>query len=96
MRNNENFYKRLEEDIHCCKPDECNCKESPQTCGEKAKREFEKYLEAEACKPEPEVTFNLCDYDPDQVYFMQYRSPRSLINHSFYRIFDDSFDNTFE
>ena len=72
----------MEEDIHCCKPNECTCK-TPQGCGENAKREFEKYLEAEACKPEPEVTFNICDYDPDQVYFMQYRSPRSLIGYKF-------------
>ena len=100
MRNNQNYYKILEEDICCCskpKPCDCGCKE-PTVCSENAKTEWEKYLESEKCQIEPEVTFNICDYDPDQVYFMQYLSPRSLIGHTWIsnKIFDDSFDKTFE
>lgn len=82
MRNNQNYTKKLEEDI-CC-PKDCKCPEcrEPNTCGEIAKNVWEQYLESEKCQVEPEVTFNMCDYDPDRVYFMQYRSPRSLINQS--------------
>ena len=81
MRNNQNFEKKLEEDI-CCPTKNCECVKcsEPQTCGEIAKTAWEAYLESEKCRVEPEVTFNICEYDPDQVYFMQYRSPRSLVN----------------
>lgn len=80
MRLNENYYTRLEEDICCCTHHECTCGKQPKTCGEKAKKAYEKYLEEEKCKPEPEVVFNICEYDPDQVYFLQYLSKRTLAN----------------
>ena len=96
MRLNENYYKRLEEDICCCTNQDCSCKEA-KTCGEVAKKQYEEYLQVEACKPEPEVTFNICEYDPDQVYFMQYRTKLTLPRDQWeIKIFDQTFDNTFE
>lgn len=82
MRNNQNYYKILEEDICCCPTEQCECKSS-QNCGDKAKTAWDRYLEAEKCKTEIEVEYNICDYNPDQVYFMQYLSPRSLYNKEF-------------
>lgn len=53
-----------------CKP--CPKVEEPKTCGDKFKKQWEEYLDR--CEPEPEIDFDLCrDYDPNQVYFMQYR-----------------------
>lgn len=56
----------------------------PQTglsvCGEQAKHEYLCYLESEKCKVEPEPTFSMCDYDPSEIYFMQYRSKRAFYN----------------
>lgn len=87
MRNNSEYYKRLEEDIECCCKQECRCKpcEEPISCSDKAKRDWEEYLEIEKCKPEPEVTFNICDYDPSEIYFLQYLSKRTLANQEFTR-----------
>ena len=83
MKNNCNYYKKLEEDICCCKPaEECKC-DRVTPCAQHAKDAYEKYLEEEKCRPEPEVEFNICDFDSNQVYFMQYLSPRSLINYDF-------------
>ena len=78
MKNNCNYYKKLEEDICCCKPiEECKC-DRVTSCAQNAKDAYEKYLEEEKCRPEPEVEFNICDFDSNQVYFMQYLSPRTL------------------
>ena len=77
MKNNPNYYKRLEEDICCCQEEKCTC-ERLTPCAVDAKDAWEKYIEAERCKPEPVVEYNICEYDPDQVYFMQYLSPRTL------------------
>lgn len=43
------------------------------TCSQKWKQEYEDYLEIEKCKPEVIPEFNLCDYEPDAVYLIQYR-----------------------
>lgn len=87
MKYNENYAKVLEEDICCC-IDKCKCnkpKEDTISCSNQAKKDWEEYLEKEKCKPEPEVTFNICEYDPSEVYFLQYLSKRTLANQEFTR-----------
>lgn len=93
MRNNSNYYSKLDP-LCCqvCKEPECR---SPKTCGEIAKLEWDKYIAEEKCKPEEFEPFNPCDYDSNIIYFMQYRSPHAVYN-VYSKIFDNSFDNTFE
>lgn len=95
MRNNENYYSRLDES--CCTVCEnkvCNC---PKTCGEKAKAEWEEYMEKERCKPEEFEPFNPCDFDWNDIYFLQYRSKYAQYDSDgYYKIFDKTFDKTFE
>lgn len=71
----------IDENGMCC-PINDNCeKERLTPCAEKAKKEYEEYLISEECKPEEEVTFNICrDYDPSEIYFLQYRSKRAFYN----------------
>ena len=61
---------------------ECNCgcsePKKPKgkqkcTCGDRFKREYEEYLRQEECNKKEDPPFDLCDYDPDAVYFLQYR-----------------------
>ena len=48
-------------------------------CEEKAKKEWEDYLIREGCEKKEDPPFKLCDYDPNEVYFMQYRpKPKAL------------------
>ena len=76
MKYNSNYYDKL--DPLCCEVcEETKCK-CPETCGEIAKAEWEEYMQKEACKPEEFEPFNPCDYDPNGIYFMQYRSKNAV------------------
>lgn len=65
---------------NCCKTEQ-ECEKITETpCGSQAKQEYEEYLRKEACKPEPEICYDICDYDPNEIYFMQYRSKKAFYN----------------
>ena len=95
MRNNKNYYSRLDETCcNTCNETKCQC---PKTCGEKAKAEWDVYMEQEKCKPEEFEPFNPCEYDPNVIYFMQYLSPNADYDlDAWFKIFDETFDKTFE
>ena len=90
--NNNNL--ELDEYGMCCP------KKAVQPCPEdkscnKWKKQWEDYLCNEPPEKDPEP-YNWCDYDPNEVYFMQYRSKRAFYNEPWFKIFDDTFDDTFE
>lgn len=57
----------------CCEVEPEPCVIPKCTCGNRFKEEYEEYLRQEACKVEPDPEYSMCDYDPNQVYFLQYR-----------------------
>lgn len=66
---------------YCCPQEVEHCVPEPvNICAEYAKKEYEDYLLAEECKQEEEVCFNICDFDENEIYFMQYRSKRAFYN----------------
>ena len=91
----DKIYKLDEYDM-CCPQDAEKCPVD-NSCNN-WKDQYDKYLELEKCKPEEKFEFNLCDYDPNEIYFMQYRSKRAFYNETvnWDRIFDNTFDKTFE
>jgi hypothetical protein len=63
----------------CCPVQVEKCiPERLSVCGEAAREAYEKYLHDEACKKEEKQFTGLCDDDPNEVYFMQYRSKRAF------------------
>lgn len=73
------FY--VDEAQNCCPvPIEQCVPETLSVCGKNAKEAYECYLREQECKVEPDPCFSMCDYDPSEVYFLQYRSKRAFYN----------------
>lgn len=70
--------KKLDEYGMCCPEPEESCVQNI-TCND-WENKYKIYLEQEKCKPEEPWVFNPCDHDPNEVYFMQYRSKRAFYN----------------
>lgn len=76
MKNNTNIYDPNYEYCNCCKQEVCV--NERKTCASPHKEAWEEYLCNE--KEEEGEAWELCDYDPNEIYFMQYRSKRAFYN----------------
>lgn len=87
---------KLDEYDMCCPQEQSECPVD-NSCNS-WKSQYELHLAMEECKPEEPFNFNICDYDPNEVYFMQYRSKKAFYNEWWMhkKIFDKTFDKTFE
>ena len=70
--------KKLDEYGMCCPEPEESCVQDT-TCND-WKDKYKIYLEQEKCKIEKPFIFDICNHDPNNVYFMQYRNLNGKYN----------------
>lgn len=94
MNNNSDKKFYVDKAQNCCEiPSESCIPETLSSCGDDARQQYLCYLEAEKCKVEPDPTFSMCDWDPSEVYFMQYRSKKAFYNEWWKEnLFDDIYN----